>query len=188
MHTLYLARNRCWWTLAHLDMRARLSPPSAALTSTRPPSIGSFLTHFDYDHSGSAQQLSAELGAPVAIHTGDAPLLEQPQTCLGLRRLLYHPPGPQILRWQPIRADIELSDGDNLGEWRVLHTPGHTPGNVSLIRDTIALLEIRWSSGTVSCDPMCGTSQPITLRNWHRPNSLLKPVSMLSYQATLRRA
>lgn len=98
------------------------------------------LTHFDYDHSGSARQLAAEWRIPVAIHKADASLLIQPHKCPGLRQFLYHPPFPQILKWRPPRADIELSDGDTLGEWKVRHTPGHTPGSASLIRDTVGLV------------------------------------------------
>jgi glyoxylase-like metal-dependent hydrolase (beta-lactamase superfamily II) len=98
------------------------------------------LTHFDYDHSGSARQVADELRAPVAIHKADASLLVQPQKCSGLRQFLYHPPFPRLLRWRPLRADIELSSGDTLGDWRVLHTPGHTPGSISLVRDTVGLV------------------------------------------------
>lgn len=101
---------------------------------------GIVLTHFDYDHSGSAQQLSVELNAPVSIHKADASLLMQPQKCPGLRRFLYHPPIPRLLRWRPLQADIELSSGDTLGDWKVLHTPGHTPGSISLVRDTVGLV------------------------------------------------
>ena len=101
---------------------------------------GIVLTHFDYDHSGSAQELSQELNAPVSIHKADASLLIQPQECPGLRRFLYHPPIPRLLRWRPLQADIELSSGDTLGDWKVLHTPGHTPGSISLVRGTVGLV------------------------------------------------
>lgn len=98
------------------------------------------LTHFDYDHSGSAAQLSAELQAPIAIHAADALFLENPHMCPGIRRMLYHPPMSRILGWHGIPANVLLADGDTLGEWMVVHTPGHTPGSISLIRESVGIV------------------------------------------------
>ncbi len=92
------------------------------------------LTHYDYDHSGSAADLALQLNAPVAVHAADAPLLARPAASPGLRRWLYHPPIPRLLRWTPLTPDETLEDGDALGGWRVMHTPGHTPGSLSLLR------------------------------------------------------
>lgn len=98
------------------------------------------LTHFDYDHSGSAAQLSAELQAPIAIHTADALFLESPHMCPGIRRMLYHPPIPWILGWNRIPSKVTLVAGDTLGDWTVVHTPGHTPGSISLIRESVGIV------------------------------------------------
>ena len=98
------------------------------------------LTHFDYDHSGSAAQLSAELQAPIALHTADAPFLKTPHMCPGIRRLLYCPPMPRILGWNRTPSNIALVAGDTIGDWTVVHTPGHTPGSISLIRESIGIV------------------------------------------------
>jgi len=55
------------------------------------------LTHFDIDHTGSAVELQRRTGAPILIHEADVPFLAAPETCPGLRGLLYWPLLPWIL-------------------------------------------------------------------------------------------
>lgn len=110
-------------------------------TGVSPVSIDRIvLTHYDYDHSGSAAQLAQELDAPVAIHAADAALMSNPSKSPGLRRLLYHQPIPRVLRWESPEIAMTLHEGDALGDWRVLHTPGHTPGSMSLVRDDVGIV------------------------------------------------
>jgi len=70
------------------------------------------LTHNHMDHTGALAQLRAELKVPLAAHASDATNLTRP---------------PEIL----------LSNGDTvpLGEikFKVLHTPGHTPGSLCFL-------------------------------------------------------
>ena len=98
------------------------------------------LTHFDYDHTGSAQALKALVDAPVVIHPDDAPHLAKPDSCPGTRRFLYRPLFTEALRWHRPVPDLLIREGEMLGEWTVLHTPGHTPGSISLIRDEVAVV------------------------------------------------
>ena len=110
-------------------------------TGVHPGSIDRIvLTHYDYDHSGSAAQLARDLDVPVAIHAADAALVSNPSDSPGLRRLLYHQPVPQVLRWEPPEIALILEEGDTLGDWHVMHTPGHTPGSVSLLRDDVGIV------------------------------------------------
>lgn len=98
------------------------------------------LTHYDYDHSGSAAQLARALDAPVVIHAADAALLANPAASPGVRRLIYHQPVPRVLQWEPPEIAATLQEGDRLGDWQVLHTPGHTPGSLSLVRDDVGIV------------------------------------------------
>ncbi len=98
------------------------------------------LTHFDVDHSGSALALQALVDAPVAIHPDDAPYLAAPEACAGMRKFLYWPWFTWALRWRPPVADQLIQEGDVVGGWTVLHTPGHTPGSISLLRDDVAVV------------------------------------------------
>jgi len=87
------------------------------------------LTHAHVDHIGGVNEALATLGrpTPVWIHPDEAEWLNNPE--LNLSAPMGVPttaPGP----------DGELTDGQilELGAttWRVFHTPGHSPGGVTL--------------------------------------------------------
>jgi hydroxyacylglutathione hydrolase len=85
-------------------------------------------THTHIDHVGGLAELHKVTGAPVLIHEADLELyrhLDRQAKWLGVRT----PPMTKI--------DEFLKEGDAL-RWggfaaRVLHTPGHTPGSISLV-------------------------------------------------------
>ena len=37
-----------------------------------------------------------------------------------------------IYQTQPVKADIILEEGDEISDYQVIHTPGHTPGSICL--------------------------------------------------------
>ncbi len=85
------------------------------------------VTHAHLDHIGGAQKLKAATGAPVYMNLADAELqkmLDVQATWLGMK-----PP-------EAVAIDANAKDGDVLAlgaaEFHVLHTPGHTPGSISL--------------------------------------------------------
>lgn len=85
------------------------------------------ITHAHIDHIGGAARLRAATGAPVYMHRDDAMLSEQldaQATWLGIET----PENPGI--------DTPAREGDILRaggiEAHILHTPGHTPGSISL--------------------------------------------------------
>ncbi len=84
-------------------------------------------THAHIDHVGGLQKLQQVTGAPVLMHGDDLELyqhLDEQAAWLGV------PPPPSA------RVDQLLREGDTVrwGNYAagVLHTPGHTPGSVSL--------------------------------------------------------
>ena len=84
-------------------------------------------THAHIDHVGGLQKLHAATGAPVLMHADDLDLyrhLDMQADWLGIRT-------PEMAQ-----IDQMLKEGDTLRWGRfaanVLHTPGHTPGSVSL--------------------------------------------------------
>jgi hydroxyacylglutathione hydrolase len=85
-------------------------------------------THGHIDHLMAARAVKEATGAPFLLHPADAEIARaMPDSAarwLGVRV----PPPPE--------ADISLADGDDLEiegvSLRVIHTPGHTPGSVSL--------------------------------------------------------
>jgi hydroxyacylglutathione hydrolase len=84
-------------------------------------------THGHMDHIEGNQSLQAAAGAPILIHRDDAAMLTSPAQNLSLfvgNEFVSPPPGRL------------LADGDVIS-WgeeslQVLHTPGHTPGSISL--------------------------------------------------------
>jgi glyoxylase-like metal-dependent hydrolase (beta-lactamase superfamily II) len=85
------------------------------------------ITHAHIDHIGGAHKLRALTGAPVYMHEADKMLsdrLDVQASWLGVET----PPDPGI--------DVAAKEGDTLRagsiEAQVLHTPGHTPGSISL--------------------------------------------------------
>jgi hydroxyacylglutathione hydrolase len=97
------------------------------------------LTHADIDHVGSLAPLKRATGAAIAIHAADAPALAG--TGPGKKRSgavgLLMAAMPRFFPLEHVQADVELNDGDTVGGFRVLHTPGHTPGSITLHRDGV---------------------------------------------------
>ena len=107
------------------------------------------ITHGHLDHFGSAAALKERTGAPVAVHARDADALRQGihqpeslQPTGWLMALLRRVP---FLQGEPERApalepDVILGEEFRLDEYgiagRVIPTPGHTPGSVSVLLDT----------------------------------------------------
>jgi hydroxyacylglutathione hydrolase len=87
-------------------------------------------THGHFDHVDANQPLKDATGAPIAIHELDAGMLAKPS-----QEALFFT-GNRVRLSQ---ADILLKEGDILsfGSYRlkVLHTPGHTPGSISLVME-----------------------------------------------------
>lgn len=88
------------------------------------------LTHHDVDHVGSAAKLQRLTEAEVCMHPADVDCLlgrvpRRPRWKAGLSRLCSKLELPKI--------DVLLEDGQTIGPLQVIHTPGHSPGCISLL-------------------------------------------------------
>lgn len=96
-----------------------------------------WITHGDVDHMGSVAALKSGSGAQVVAHRDDVAVIEgQAQRELGQTaqrrsfRLLSDLLLNRLFRYEPVTVDRAVVDGDRLGDWQVVHVPGHTAGSV----------------------------------------------------------
>jgi glyoxylase-like metal-dependent hydrolase (beta-lactamase superfamily II) len=90
--------------------------------------VAIWLTHAHIDHIGGAAAVHRETAAPVTIHPLEKAWLGDAMLCgatwIGLP-------------FEPVAHHALWSDGQSFtalgAEWKVLHTPGHSPGSVCLI-------------------------------------------------------
>ena len=86
-------------------------------------------THAHFDHIVAAERLRALTGAPFYLHAEDKPLLSWMQESGRLFLGMDLPPPPEV--------DTEAREGDRLiagsVDLEIVHTPGHSPGSISLI-------------------------------------------------------
>jgi glyoxylase-like metal-dependent hydrolase (beta-lactamase superfamily II) len=103
------------------------------------------ITHGDTDHMGGAAKLKKATGAVVGCHSVDKVLLEDPSkrkpAALWLRPLFAAMRLSPNFNPLPVPVDELYVDGQVLPEgFIVVHTPGHTPGHISLLHRERRLL------------------------------------------------
>lgn len=148
---------------------------------------GILLTHGHRDHLGAAYELAQELGAPVYAHPGEIPYIAGQQGysaipgarwtyrltmaldrlgeqagqrlragLAGLRGQRQPPPPAGELPLEPVE------DGQQVGPFTVLHTPGHTPGHVCYLHPVLGALfsgdlfmrVLPWATGPLWCSTL----------------------------------
>jgi glyoxylase-like metal-dependent hydrolase (beta-lactamase superfamily II) len=82
------------------------------------------LTHHHIDHMGGAAFLLQSTNAPLSVHGDDAPFVDgRKNASMPLLMRLF-------VRTHPAPVAVALKEGDRIGPLVVVHTPGHTPGEV----------------------------------------------------------
>jgi hydroxyacylglutathione hydrolase len=92
------------------------------------------LTHVHPDHQGCAKAVCEARGVPLACHEDDVDAMEG-------RRPVAASPKPvaqafgKMWTGPPHKVDRVLHEGDEVAGFRVVHAPGHAPGEVIFFRD-----------------------------------------------------
>lgn len=120
----------------------------------KPRDIGLLInTHCHFDHSGGDHDFVAA-GCDVAIHEDEADLLRRGDRVITMAEIFEE-------ELRAVDVARELHDGDRVklgeSEFRVIHTPGHTRGSISLYEPKLRVL---FSGDTVFCDGVGRTDLP----------------------------
>ncbi|WP_082234748.1 MBL fold metallo-hydrolase [Halobacillus massiliensis] len=109
-------------------------PPSAII-----------LTHGHFDHVGSAKKLAKYWDVPIYAHEKEMDYLIGERSypvgnstigggLISVLSPFFPTTPPNLKKWvEPLPADGSVPF---LEKWRYIHTPGHTPGHISLFRDS----------------------------------------------------
>jgi glyoxylase-like metal-dependent hydrolase (beta-lactamase superfamily II) len=92
-------------------------------------------THGHFDHIMANREVMEATGASLAIHPDDAAMLTNPLRSFSFFLGKFHPSPP---------ATVSLEEGREVAvgslSLQVLHTPGHSPGSISLWQKEQAVL------------------------------------------------
>ena len=120
------------------------------------------ITHGHFDHVFSSALFKAQTGAKMIMHPEDLPLLtEVPETARFFGIKAPVPPTPDRL--------VREGDAIPVGglSLRVLETPGHTPGSISLCGDNAVFVGDALFAGSVGRTDLAGGSLDTLLRSIH---------------------
>ncbi len=104
------------------------------LAATGATPVAIWLTHAHIDHVLGVPRVARETGAPVWLHPADRPLYDavpEQAAWFGLEAPALPPPDRTFAHGDTVRVG-ELA-------FQVRHTPGHSPGSVSLVGPGVVL-------------------------------------------------
>ena len=101
-------------------------------------------THGHFDHTGANKALKEATGAELLIHRADAPMIANQ----GSGAAVW---GMNVENSPPADRYIEEGDVVTVGDisLQVLHTPGHSPGGISLVTDKIVFVGDTLFAGSI---------------------------------------
>jgi len=117
-------------------------------------------THGHFDHSADNKRLKEVTGAQLLIHHADAPMILHQSMNRGMWGIHVDDSPP---------PDRYLTEGDiiTFGDisLKVLNTPGHSPGSISLVTDKIVFVGDTLFAGSIGRTDFPGGDHEGLLRN-----------------------
>ena len=111
------------------------------------------LTHGHFDHVGAVRTLRERTGARIHVHPEEVERMRTAGRQGGMFGLsVQNPPAPDVL----VREGDTVELGDQ--EFRVLHTPGHTPGHVTFLTGGMAFVGDLIFAGSIGRTDLPGGS------------------------------
>jgi hydroxyacylglutathione hydrolase len=130
-------------------------------------------THGHPDHTGGNRAIKEATNAPILIHEYDAPMLTNPTGNL-LRPFRLHTISPP--------ADKTLQEGNiiQIGKitLKVLHTPGHSKGSISLLGSDVVFTGDTLFAGSIGRYDLPGGSYKEIIRSIKRLATLPEHVKV----------
>jgi hydroxyacylglutathione hydrolase len=117
-------------------------------------------THGHFDHTADNKRLKEVTGAKLVIHRADAPMiLDQ-----GSSGSLW---GMEVEDSPPPDLYVEEKDVITFGDisLQVLHTPGHSPGGISLVSDKMVFVGDTLFAGSIGRTDLPGGDYETLIRN-----------------------
>ena len=117
-------------------------------------------THGHFDHTGDNKRLKEVTGAKLVIHRADAPMiLDQ-----GSSGSLW---GMEVEDSPPPDLYVEERDVITFGDisLQVLHTPGHSPGGISLLSDKMVFVGDTLFAGSIGRTDLPGGDYETLIRS-----------------------
>jgi hydroxyacylglutathione hydrolase len=109
-------------------------------------------THAHFDHVGAIPELKTETGARIVIHYDELDIYKHTREQAAILWGFALEPLPE--------PDMLVSEGDELEvgglKFRILHTPGHSPGSICLYGEGIVITGDTLFAGTVGRTDLFG--------------------------------
>ncbi len=117
-------------------------------------------THGHFDHAADNKRLKEVTGAELLIHRADAPMILQQSSSGGMW-------GMKVDNSPPPDRYLEEGDVITFGDisLKVLHTPGHSPGSISLVSDKIVIVGDTLFAGSIGRTDFPGGDYEGLIRN-----------------------
>ena len=117
-------------------------------------------THGHFDHTGDNKRLKEVTGAKLVIHRADAPMILHQ----GSNGTMW---GMEVEESPPPDVYVEERDVITFGDisLQVLHTPGHSPGGISLLSDKMVFVGDTLFAGSIGRTDLPGGDYETLIRS-----------------------